>query len=205
MIIEALVIAAVVTVLAAAWLYPYVSGIVLKARMLKNIREKARSFGYRYKRLYKNIFFVKNKADKYDVIIYDAEKLYAVKLWSSYFVRSRLIVTEKGGVYEERPTMPVFLTEKNGGSPRVSAGRISGVPLTKPAVKNSGGRRVENFLLIYPSYKEITVKQAKGRAQIESGDELFGKTVVSPSFFVSKLEKESLTLAGSQKNEQMSK
>ena len=192
MIVDILLLAVVVAAVAGAYLYPFVSGMVLMAHSLKGIRERARALGYGYKRFYKNIFLVRNRAQRYDLMIYDKEKIYAVKLWSSYFIRSRLVVTERGGVFEQRQTMPVFCTEQNGGSPRIMSSRIVGVPRTKE-IKNKTGRQLQNVLLIYPSYREMVVRAGKKEVAIESGDSLFDKVVYSPSAFLKVLEENSIT------------
>ena len=107
------VISLVLCLLAGACLYPYASGIVLKARMLRTLRERARASGFKYRRFYKNIFFVRNRSPKFDMVIYNENRLYAVKLWSSYFVHSTLVVNKQGRVLERRRTRPVFqLTNK---------------------------------------------------------------------------------------------
>ena len=95
-----IVITASILLIAAAVVYPYAEGITLKARMLKRLRVEARDAGFKYRRLYKNIFLVRNRGRHYDLIIYDEARLFAVKLWSSYFQGSTLAVTEKGRVIE---------------------------------------------------------------------------------------------------------
>ena len=103
-----IVIIASVALIASAVAYPYAEGVMLKARMLKRLRLEARDAGYKYRRFYKNIFLVKNRSPRYDLIIYDEKTLFAVKLWSSYFRGSSLVLTEMGRVIERRKTRPVF-------------------------------------------------------------------------------------------------
>ena len=164
-----------------ALLYPYVSAILLRARMLKTLRERARAYGFKYRRFYKNSFLVRNRSPKFDMVIYNEKKLYAVKLWSSYFVHNKLCVTKRGRMFERRQTRPVFqMTDKKYtfiNTPRLS------VPKTRLAKKYLRGREVERILLIYPSYETVGVYDGKSEIKLRTGDELFGKILYSPSAF----------------------
>lgn len=164
-----------------ALLYPYVSAILLRARMLKTLRERARAYGFKYRRFYKNSFLVRNRSPKFDMVIYNEKKLYAVKLWSSYFVHNKLCVTKRGRMFERRQTRPVFqMTDKKYifmNTPRLS------VPKTRLPKKYTRGREVERILLIYPSYETVGVYDGKSEIKLRTGDELFGKILYSPSAF----------------------
>ncbi len=181
-----IIISAAVCLLAGSCLYPYISGMLLKARMLKSLRVKARAAGFRYRRFYKNIFFVRNRSPKFDMVIYNEKKLYAVKLWSSYFLHNKLCVTKQGRVFESRRTRPVFQTTDKKYVP--IKGFLHSVPKTRLARKYCKSREVERILLIYPSYEAIAVYDGKREVALGTGDELFDKTLYSPSAFISLLE-----------------
>ena len=185
------VIVVSVLVIASAVAYPYVEGIMLKAQMLKRLREEARNAGFKYRRFYKNIFLVRNRAAHYDLVIYDEKKLFAVKLWSSYFKGSSLVLTEKGRVIERRKTRSVFDLNKRSADFVLS--RPQSVRPTKIPKKYTVGREMERILLIYPSYDKIIAKRGAGEVILKSGDELFFKTVYSPSAFIKRLKEHSET------------
>ena len=176
-----IIITVAVCLIIGALLYPYVSAILLRARMLRTLRERARAYGFKYRRFYKNIFFVRNRSPKFDFIVYNEKKLYAVKLWSSYFVHNKLCVTKRGRMFERRQTRPVFqMTDKKYtfiNTPRLS------VPKTRLAKKYLRGREVERILLVYPSYETVAVYDGKNEIKLRTGDELFGKLLYSPSAF----------------------
>ena len=181
-----IVIIASVLLIAAAVIYPYAEGMTLKARMLKRLRVEARGAGFKYRRFYKNIFLVRNRGAHYDLIIYDEKRLFAVKLWSSYFQGSALAVTEKGRVIERRRTRPVFkLRERSADFVLLSP---KGVRPTKIGKRFTLGREVERVLLVYPSYEKIIAKQGAGEVELKSGDTLFSKTLYSPSAFLKRLK-----------------
>lgn len=181
-----IVITLVILLLVGAWAYPYITGIMLKSRMLKALRMTARASGFRYRRSYKNIFFVRNRSPKYDIVIYNEKKLYAVKLWSSYFAYNTLAITKKGKVSEHRRTRPVFqMTDSNTVYTR---GFAHSVPKTRLPRKYAKGRDVERILLVYPSYESIVVESGKGELKLKTGDELFEKLLYSPSAFLKKLK-----------------
>ncbi len=180
-----IIISMAVCLLAGALLYPYVSGMILKARMLKVLREKARGAGFKYRRFYKNLFLVRNRSSNYDMIIYNDKRLYAVKLWSSYFLHSKLCVTSRGRVFEKRRIRPVFqLTDKKYIYMR---GFRRSVPKTRLAKRYLKNREAERILLIYPSYEGIAVYDRGREVPLRTGDELFGKLLYSPSAFMSLL------------------
>ena len=177
-----IVIVASVLLIAAAVAYPYVEGILLKAQMLKRLRIEARDAGFKYRRFYKNIFLVRNRATRYDLIIYDEKRIFAVKLWSSYFQGSSLVLTEMGRVIERRKTRPVFNLRTRSADFVLS--RPQSVRPTKIAKRYTVNREMERILLIYPSYDKIIAKRGAGEVILKSGDELFFKTIYSPSAFV---------------------
>ena len=181
-----IVIIASVLLISAAVAYPYAEGVILKARMLKRLRIEARDAGFKYRRFYKNIFFVRNRGAHYDFIIYDEKRLFAVKLWSSYFQGSALAITEKGRVIERRKTRPVFkLRERSADFVLL---RPKSVRPTKIAKRFTLGREVERILLVYPSYDKIIAKIGAGEVELKSGDLLFSKTLYSPSAFIKRLK-----------------
>ena len=170
----------------SAVVYPYAEGITLKARMLKRLRVEAREAGFKYRRFYKNIFLVRNRGSHYDLIIYDDTRLFAVKLWSSYFQGSTLAVTEKGRVIERRRTRPVFKLRARSSDFVLLSPRA--VRPTRIGRRYTVGREVERVLLIYPSYERIIAKKGAGEVELNSGDSLFSKTVYSPSAFLKHLK-----------------
>ncbi len=188
MIYSVIVITLAVLLLVGAWVYPYVTAIMMKARMLKSLRVTARGAGFRYRRSYKNIFFVRNLSRKYDMIIYNEEKLYAVKLWTSYFSYNTLVVTKEGKIREQRRTRPVF--QMNGSNTVYTKGFLRRVPRTGLHKKYKKGREVEQILLIYPSYESIRAESGRGYIKLKTGDELFGKIIYSPSAFMTRLREE---------------
>lgn len=188
MIYSVIVITLALLLLVGAWVYPYVTAIMIKARMLRSLRVTARGAGFRYRRSYKNIFLVRNLSRKYDMIIYNEEKLYAVKLWTSYFAYNTLVVTKDGRIREQRRTRPVF---QMGESNTVyTKGFLRRVPRTVLHKKYAKGREVEQILLIYPSYESIRAESGMGYVKLKTGDKLFGKVIYSPSSLMKKLRKE---------------
>ena len=168
-------------------LYPFVWGNVLRARMLKKLRNEVRAEGYKYRRFYKNIFLVHNRSSKYDLIIYNEERLYAVKLWSSYFVDTSLILSRDGRVHERRMTRKVFAVDDKGSF--ALKGFSHSVPKTKLGAKYRRGRKVFDVLLVYPSYKNVMFFDGKREVKVSTGDEIMDKLLYSPYSFTNELKK----------------
>ncbi len=188
MVIKIIIIAAALLLPLLAIAYPYVWGIVLKAQMLKKLRQHARAKGFKYRRFYKNIFFVRNLSGRYDMVIYNDRKLYAVKLWSSYYTRSNLVLTKEGRIYELRESRPTFDTSEKGHSVKYIKGFTHSVPRTRlPKKYTKSQRQIENVLLIYPSYKGIFYIDGKKKIPLGTSDEIFDKRIYSPSAFTDEL------------------
>ncbi|MBQ8850600.1 MAG: hypothetical protein IJ011_09740 [Clostridia bacterium] len=182
-----IVVSLAVLLLAAAVAYPYISGMVMKSAMLRALRVTARKAGFRCRRSFKNIFLVRNRSARYDMVIYNEKKLYAVKLWSSYFSYNMLHVMRDGRIKERRRTRSVFKMSDNDTV--YTGGFAQRVPKTRLAKKYAKGREVvERILLIYPSYERIAAESGKGLVTLKTGDELFGKIIYSPSAFMNKLK-----------------
>lgn len=183
-----IIIAFSVLLLVGVCVYPYIWGDLLKARMLKKLRVTARASGFKYRRSYKNIFFVRNRSPKYDLLIYDDKRLYAVKLWSAYFVRSTLVINRAGKIRERKETRPVFDMSDGRRQLRRVNGFVHSVPKTKIAKRYLVGREVQRVLLVYPSYKSMVFFDGKRDIPINTGDEIFDKIVYSPSAFMTELK-----------------
>ena len=183
-----IVISLAVALLLGAWAYPYITGMVLKAKMLRALRKTASESGFKYRRSYKNIVLVRNRSPKYDMVIFNEKKLYAVKLWSSYFAYNTLAVTKRGKVSEHIRTRPVFQTTDSNVV--YTRGFEHSVPRTRLPKKYAKGRDVEKILLVYPSYESVIVESANGERKLKTGDELFEKLLYSPSAFMTRLKSE---------------
>ena len=85
MVWSVIVVAVAILLLVGAYVYPYVGALILKAKMVKKLLRTVEKEGYSYRRSFRSIFLTRNLSRKYDIIIYNDKKLYAVKLWSSYF------------------------------------------------------------------------------------------------------------------------
>ncbi len=186
MVWSVIAVAAAILFLVGAWGYPYVSALILKARMVKRLVMTAEAEGFRYRRSFRSIFLTRNLSRKYDMVIYNEKKLYAVKLWSAYFAYCDLVLTRNGRVREERRTRTVFRI--HGRDSIYAKGRQMRVPRLKLNKKYAVGRDVERVLLIYPSYESIRAESGGGFVTLKTGDTVFDKTVCSPSAFVKKLK-----------------
>lgn len=175
-----------ILLLIGAWVYPYITAAILRAIMIRRLTSDLRAEGFKYRRSFRSALLTRNLSRRYDMIIYDEKRLYAVKLWSSYFAYNHLVVTKKGRLKEERRTRPVFCM--NGRDTVYAAGRLYRVPKIRLHKKYAKGREVESVLLIYPSYESIRAENNGGFVSLRTGDELFGKTIYSPSAFAARLK-----------------
>ena len=171
--------------LIGVYIYPYVLAVIMKARMLRTLSRTAKENGFEHRRAFRHVIFTRNLSRGYDLIIYNEKKLYAIKLWSSYFAYNSLLVTREGKIREERRTRPVFsMGGKNG---LYVGGLTHRVPKLNLGKKYAKDREVERITLIYPSYESIRAETGRGEVKLRTGDELFGRLIYSPSAFVNKL------------------
>ena len=180
------IVSVAILLLVGAWVYPYVNAVVLKARMVNKLLRIAEKEGFRHRRSFKSIFLTRNLSRKYDIIIYNEKKLYAVKLWSSYFAYCDLVLTARGRIREERRTRAVFnMGSRDALYIKSPALRVPKLRLHK---KFRTGREVEGILLVYPSYENIRAETGRGYVTLKTGDTAFDKTLYSPSAFVKKIK-----------------
>lgn len=186
MVWSVIVVSVALIFLVGAWVYPYINAVILKAKMVNKLLKTVGKKGFRYRRSFRNIFFTRNLSRKYDIIIYNEKKLYAIKLWSSYFAYCDLVITRGGRIREERRTRAVF---NMGGKDtfHINSPAVR-VPKLKLHKKFTTGREVERILLIYPSYENIRAESGRGYVTLKTGDTLFDKTIYSPSAFAKKLK-----------------
>ena len=183
-----IMIALALLLLLGVYTYPYAVAVIMKARMLRVLSRTARASGYKYKRAFRHVIFTRNLSRGYDMVIYNDEKLYAVKLWSSYFAYNSLVVTREGKIREERRTRHVFAM---GDRSSIYVGGLTHrVPRLGLSKKYSKDREVERITLIYPSYESIRAETGRGEIKLRTGDELFGRLIYSPSAFIKKLREE---------------
>ena len=186
MVFDVIAVATVILLLVGAWVYPYVSAVILKAKMVNKLIKMADKEGFRYRRSFRSIFFTRNLSRKYDMLIYNEKKLYAVKLWSSYFAYCDLVLTRAGRIREERRSRGVFrIGQRDVLYIKSPSMRVPKLRLQK---KFLSGREIERVLLVYPSYENIRAESGRGYVTLKTGDMIFDKTLYSPSAFVKRLK-----------------
>lgn len=186
MLIYVIILLLVILLISGILLYPYASCIFLKAKMVSALATEANRLGFRLRRLYTNILYVRNRSSKYDLVVYNADTLYAVKLWSAYHRDTTLVVGGDGQCYHERRARGVFESEDGSDAHSIRSGRFS-VFKTHLPQRYAKDREVFYVLLVYPSYEAIVYRYGRGKTKISSGDTLFDKTVYSPSAFIKQM------------------
>ena len=166
-------IAVAVLFLAGCAAYPYINALYLKARMQGRLVTALGQGGYKYRRSFRSIFLTRNLSRKYDMIIYNEKKLFAVKLWSSYFSYNDLVLTRGGRIREERRTRDVF--NMSGRNTVYIKGLTHRVPKIRLNKKYTSGRDIEKVLLVYPSNENVIAQTSAGYVTLKTGDELFDK------------------------------
>ena len=170
----------VIILLAAGLSYPYWWACILRYRMVASLRRICAECGFRLRPLRRLWIFVRNRGERYDLLIENRERILAVKLWSAYRRDDSLVITRLGRVYRRRYA-PVVLDVRRDAVAAKGEGRAHSVRRTKLLVSPRETREITRVLLIYPSYRAILCSDGKQEKRLVSGDLIFDKRLHTPS------------------------
>ena len=177
----------ILLLLAATLGYPYLSAAILRHRMLCRLEAVCHAAGYRLRRLRRPILLSRNRSGRYDLLIENRTEVLAVKLWSAYRRGTSLIC--EGGRVRERHTVSPPLRVNKDELPRSRDGRLLPVRRTRSPLHPNDRRTLTRILLIYPSYRSVSVSRDGGERVLSSGkDTVFDKLLFSPSSLQSYVE-----------------
>ncbi len=163
-----------------ALLYPYVSIILSRKKMIKHLHGVVRRAGGRMRRLHRFAVLSHNRSPRYDLLIVKGDMLYAVKLWSAKRRGVDLLISSDGTVAEQREDRDP-LTPKGRTRERVIRSAFYTVPKTRINFPVAEGKRVVHILLTYPSYRSVMGYRHMQWVELKSGDHVFDKILYSPS------------------------
>ena len=167
--------------LTAAVLTPYAMMLVARHKAIKRIKSVALGSGFKVKSLHKCVFFARNRSSKYDLLFASRHKVYAVKLWSSVYPESSMVVCSPDSFYVGRRTAELFEQEGRGSyNFRQPTKRV---PKVRLGVKVRGNRELVSILLMCPGYKSISRRSGKSILVYEQGDIIFDKKLYYPQGF----------------------
>ncbi len=172
----------VILVCTVVLLYPYISMLALRQSMLKQLRQSAKENGFRVRSMHRFPLLAGNRSSRFDLLVEDGTRFFAVKLWSASHRGRALILTQKGQVREEKKMVPVLKIKKNR-APLVIGGAARSVPRTKLPKKLEKNSKLNRVLLVYPSYSEIRAEKGERTIRLFSGDRVFDKLLYTPSSF----------------------
>ena len=181
----------IVLLLAAMLGYPYWSAAILRTRMLRRLKRTCREMGFRLRPLRSNLFFLRNRADSYDLLIEGRDRIYAVKLWSAYRRDGTLLITRDGRVRERRQA-PVVLDVRRDARGARSEGRAFPVRRTRLALSPKEKRTVTRLLLVYPAYRSIVRQTETGEIPLRCGDDFLDKMLITPIALEKRLRENSV-------------
>ena len=167
--------------LTAAVLTPYAMMLLARHKAVKRIRSVALGSGFKVKALHRGVFFARNRSSKYDLLFASRHKVYAVKLWSSVYPESSMVVCSPDSFYVGRKAAELFEQEGRGSyNFRQPTKRV---PKTSLGVKLKGNRELACILLMCPGYKNVARRSGKSILVYEQGDVLFDKKLYYPQGF----------------------
>lgn len=186
-----MVVITILLLLAAALTYPYISTVILRYTMLRRLRAEAKTLGFRVRRRSRWILFSQNRSPRCDLIISNSERIYAIKLWSSYYKGRALIADEANGLVWERKIIkaPLYVDAKNMS--RRHDGKAEPIPEMSLPARLAKDPRLVRVLLIYPSYREVRRVVGGKEYRAVSKDTLLGRVICSPSAFFSMMRAQS--------------
>jgi len=173
--------ALLILLVAALALTPYGIMLFKRHKMLKRIKTVAAKSGFKMKSLNKLVFFAWNTGRKYDFVFVGERSAYAVKLWSSLYSDSTLVLGRDDSFYVSRRVSEPFAQKSRGDYNFREPKRRA--PETKLEFRLKGGREIIPVLLVYPKYKAIMKKKGNDILIYEQGDTVFGKRIYYPEGF----------------------
>ena len=181
--------------LTAMFGYPYWWAAICRMRMLRRLERVCRENGFRFRPLKKPLWFVRNRGDKYELLIENQTRVLAVKLWSAYR-RDSVLVLARDGKISERRQAPVVLDVRRNAQGTKSVRGGGRVRRTILPLSQKDRRSVTKLLLVYPSYQKMMRQTGEGEISLHSGDVIFDKILISPSALEKLLTEEKIEKEG---------
>ena len=160
---------------------PHISIVYKRGRMIKYITHAASESGFSVTHLHRLVCLSPNRADRYDLLVHNSERAYAIKLWSATKKQSTVVISRDGTVCECR-RIPEPLSPDSERIYSIKGKKLS-VPITKCNFKVKKGITVDHILMYYPRNKDTFLDFGTHKKRLGDGDRIFGKTVCSPTRF----------------------
>lgn len=171
-----------VLLIAAVLLFPYVSTVWHRGKMLRHLETVARRGGFRLRRIHRFTVLSRNSGGRCDFLVENRECVFAVKLRSAVRRNVTLRIGSEGLATEEiTGRVPLWTDRKN--RTHTTRRRAGNVHLPALPVKYAGKRIIVPVLLVYPSYREVLAEQGGEWSSVHSGDMVGEQTLYSPSAF----------------------
>ncbi len=172
-------------------MFPHASVVYRRRRMIKYITHTAEKQGFCVTPLHRLVCLSPNRGARYDILVQNRERAYAIKLWSFSKKQSTVVISKDGTVCEYRrvpePLSPN--TERNYSI----RGKKRNVPVTEQNFKIKKDKPVEFIMMYYPRNKDTFLDFGTHKKRLENGDRVFGKTVCSPTGFCKLLEEQNVS------------
>ena len=170
----------VLALLLLALALPYGITLWLNFRMISRLEKACQQAGFRVRRLYSALIFVRNRSSRYDLLLEGSDQIYAIKLWSAVYKGNSLIITENGTVYEQKlALLPMDLKRENRDIRAKGIRRT--VPRTHLTLAKNEKRAVTGILLQYPAYRQVLAEREGRLIPLGSGSAVYDKLLYSPS------------------------
>ena len=192
-----MIIATIIAIVIIAVLSPLIVLTVLcfpqmflffkRSKMLRHLYKTAELCGYRVRHLRKRVSLAKNADDRYDLLIENSERAYAIKLWSAKKTADTLIIN-KNGTYCESSVVPAGLTAGEDNQ-YIITGKAKRVPVTRCNFKVKKDKPLKLIMLYYPENDSVYIDLGNKRIPLAEGQTVFGKTVLTPTTFERLLKK----------------
>lgn len=171
-----------VLLIAAVLLFPYVSTVWHRRKMLSRLEAIAKRSGFRLRRLHRMTVFSRNSGERCDFLVENRQYVFAVKLRSAVR-RNVTLRIASGGLATEEITGRVPLWTDRKRRTHTTRRKAGSVQLPALPLKYAGKRAIVPVLLVYPSYREVLAEQAGEWVSLHSGDVIGEQTLYSPSAF----------------------
>ena len=175
-------------------MFPHAFVVYRRRRMIKYITHTAEKQGFSVTPLHKFAALSSNFGSRYDILVQNGERAYAIKLWSFSEKQSTVVISKDGTMCEYR-RVPQPLSPEAERSYGIK-GKKHGVPVTKQNFKIKRDKPLELIMMYYPRNKNTFLDFGTHKKRLENGDRIFGKTVCSPTSFCKLLTEQNASCDG---------
>ena len=183
--------------------FPYILAALRLKKMLSKLRRIAKKQAFNIIDLRPLPWLPKNFGGKYDVIIEGRGITVAVKLLTPIRKNTTLVITPAGeaGILS-KARAPMDIEPVRGKRRDIDIrSKMKNISELRENWNPVEWKEIDKAFLVYPPFERIIFDDGREKAELRTGDKIFGKTICSPYFIEQKMRISGQALPQSEKYE----